>query len=481
MFRPILIVLLMLMVAPLSAQPSNVVLLEVEGVIGPASKDYILRGLATAEERNADLVVMKLDTPGGLDSSMRDIIRAILASPIPIATFVHPSGSRAASAGTYILYASHIAAMAPGTNLGAATPVQIGGGGLPDFGRDRDRDENEDAPEAADADANESTDPNNNGEATDQDQDETTGTGRRSPRSSGDTAMERKLVNDAKAYIRSLAELRGRNVEWAEQSVVDGDSLSYSQALEKNVIDIVARSVDELLEQINGRTVEVRDEPVVIVLDLPATLDIIEPDWRNQLLAIITHPQVAYILMLLGIYGLFFEFSNPGALVPGVLGGICLLLALFAFQVLPINYAGLALIILGLGLMVAEAFAPSFGILGLGGVAAFIAGSILLWEETGGVYELPLGIIVGFAIGSAIIVMGISSLVARNYRRVPVTGDQALVGLPGVVLDDLTDQGRVRVQGEIWRAQADHHLPKGTRIRVVSRDNLILRVKAEDN
>jgi membrane-bound serine protease (ClpP class) len=470
--RLILILLLLLIAAPLSAQPSNVVVLEVEGVIGPASKDYILRGLATAQERNADLVVMKMDTPGGLDNSMRDIIRAILASPIPVATFVHPSGSRAASAGTYILYASHIAAMAPGTNLGAATPVQMGGGGLPDFGQD------DDPQEAADDEADDARGDDNG--AADNDEDARSEQTSPSPRT-GDTAMERKMVNDAKAYIRSLAELRGRNVEWAEQSVVDAASLSYSQALEKNVIDIVARNVEELLEQIDGRTVEINDEPVVLALDLPATLDIIEPDWRNQLLAIITHPQVAYILMLLGIYGLFFEFSNPGALVPGVLGGICLLLALFAFQVLPINYAGLALIILGLGLMVAEAFAPSFGILGLGGVAAFVAGSILLWEETGGVYELPLGLIIGFAVGSALILIGVSSMVARNYRRVSVTGDQALVGLPGVVLDDLTDQGRVRVQGEIWRAQADHPLPKGARVRVVSRDNLTLRVTAEDD
>lgn len=474
MLRPILILLLLLIAVPSHAQPSNVIVLEVEGVIGPASKDYILRGMATAQERDADLIVMKMDTPGGLDSSMRDIIRAILASPIPVATFVHPSGSRAASAGTYILYASHIAAMAPGTNLGAATPVQIGGGGLPDFGRD------DDSQEAADDEADNARD-DDNGDAAAADNDEDTAEQPSPSRRRGDTAMERKLINDAKAYIRSLAELRGRNVEWAEKSVVDAESLSYSQALEKNVIDIVARNVDDLLEQIDGRTVEVRDEPVVIVLDLPATLDIIEPDWRNQLLAIITHPQVAYILMLLGIYGLFFEFSNPGALVPGVLGGICLLLALFAFQVLPINYAGLALIILGLGLMVAEAFAPSFGILGLGGVAAFVAGSILLWEETGGVYELPLGLIIGFAVGSAVILIGISSMVARNYRRVPVTGDQALVGLPGVVLEDFSEQGRVRVQGEIWHARTDHPLPKGARVRVVSRDDLILRVKAEDD
>lgn len=473
MLRIALILLLSLTAMPLLAQPSNVVVLEVEGVIGPASKDYILRGFETARERNAELIVMKMDTPGGLDTSMRDIIRAIIASPIPVATYVYPSGSRAASAGTYILYASHIAAMAPGTNLGAATPVQVGGGGLPDIGGDDEGDErNNDETNGDEADA--ADDAAVADEATEE---------QRPARRErvADTAMERKLINDAKAYIRSLAELRGRNVEWAEQSVVDAESLSANQALELNVIDIVARNIDDLLEQIDGRTVDLDGVELLIELDLPASIETIEPDWRTQLLAIITHPQIAYILMLLGIYGLFFEFSNPGSLVPGVLGGICLLLALFAFQVLPINYAGLALVVLGVGLMIAEAFAPSFGVLGLGGVAAFVAGSILLWEDAGAAYEVPLGLIAGFAIANALIFIGIGTMVARNYRRKPVTGDQALADLPGVVLDDFDGNGRVRVRGEIWHARAERPLNKGDRVRVVSRDNLTLIVKPEDD
>lgn len=470
MLRIVLTSLLFLFTVPVSAQPSNVVVLEVEGVIGPASKDYILRGFETARERNADLIVMKMDTPGGLDTSMRDIIRAIIASPIPVATYVSPSGSRAASAGTYILYASHIAAMAPGTNLGAATPVQMGGGGLPDIGgNDEQEDPDEEAGNDEVADDAEATD-------------DEAGEDRPAERErTGDTAMERKLINDAKAYIRSLAELRGRNVEWAEKAVVDADSLSANQALELNVIDIVARNIDDLLEQIDGRTVDVDGTETNIELDLPASIETIEPDWRTRLLAIITHPQVAYILMLLGIYGLFFEFSNPGSLVPGVLGGICLLLALFAFQVLPINYAGLALVVLGVGLMIAEAFAPSFGVLGLGGVAAFVAGSILLWEDAGAAYEVPLGLIAGFAIANALIFIGIGTMVARNYRRKPVTGDAALVGTAGMVIDDFDREGWVQIVGERWHARAERPLTKGVRVRVVDRDGLTLIVKPEDD
>ncbi len=458
--------LILVWLLALPVQAGTVLVLELEGVIGPASKDFVVRGLETARERDAELVVLRMDTPGGLDDSMRDIIRAILESPIPVAGYVAPNGARAASAGTYILYASHIAAMAPATNLGAATPVQIGGGGLPDFGESDDESEPGDG-EPSDAESAE-------------DDEGTTAEDRTDEReSSGGSAMERKLINDARAYIRSLAQLRGRNVEWAERAVQEAASLSAREALDINVIDIVADNIPDLLAQAAGRSVEIDGEPVVLELDQPM-VETVEPDWRNRLLAIITHPQVAYILMLLGIYGLFFEFSNPGALVPGVLGGICLLLALFAFQVLPINYAGLALIALGLAFMVAEAFMPSFGILGLGGVIAFVAGSVILWDDRGNGYDIPVALIAGFAVASAAVFIGLGTLVMRNHRRRPVTGDQGMAGETAIVLEDFDGEGRVRAHGEIWRARSRQPLRKGAQARIVSRDGLTLIVEQED-
>ena len=435
---------------------NQVLLLELDGIIGPASKDFIVRGLQQAEQQNAALVVIRMNTPGGLDSSMRDIVKAILASSVPVASYVAPEGSRAASAGTYILYASHIAAMAPATNLGAATPVQIGGDGLP-TPRFPSRDEGDQS-----------------------DQEESDSDEKSKPIDAPTTAMERKILNDARAYIRSLAQLRNRNVEWAEQAVQDADSLSATEALEQGVIDIVANDVSDLLRQSGGRTVIADGKRHTLVLIDPL-IEIIEPDWRNRLLAIITHPQVAYILMLLGIYGLFFELSNPGGLIPGVLGGICILLALFAFQVLPVNYAGLALIVMGIMFMVAEAFVPSFGILGVGGVIAFVVGSLMLWDERQVGYEIPLSIVLGFAAASAVLFVMVGSMVIRNRRRPAVTGAAALIGSAGVALEDFTGQGKIQILGELWQARSEGAIKKGQTVRVVGREGLKLIVRSDED
>lgn len=445
-----LLLILPLMLVPFASPAENkALLLEIEGPIGPATSDYVLSNLTKARQDDAKLVILRMNTPGGLDSAMRDIIQAILSSEIPVATYVAPAGARAASAGTYILYASHIAAMAPATNLGAATPVQIGGLPTPP-----EREEPEEKESDQETDTDQETEPTTE------------------PKS----AMERKLINDARAYIRSLAQLRNRNVEWAERAVTESASLTAREALEENVIDIVATSVADLLEQTSGRVVQVATKERTLTTE-GLTVETVTPDWRNRLLAVITNPQVAYILMMIGIYGLFFELANPGAIVPGVLGGICLLLALYAFQVLPVNYAGLALIILGLLFMVAEALVPSFGALGLGGVVAFVIGSLILWEENGTGYDVPVGLIAGFAIASAAVFIGLGTMFIRQRHRPIVSGKEELLNATGVVLEDFEGEGRVRVHGETWRARSDQPLDKGQPVQITDRDGLVLSVK----
>ncbi len=440
--------------------PGSALLLEVQGAIGPASRDFILRGLDQARERGAAAIILKLDTPGGLDSSMRDIIQAILASPIPVIGYVAPEGARAASAGTYILYACHVAAMAPATNLGAATPVQIGGLPLPGRPDDRDRTREPDTAKTADQSADKPTEKPVDKPVP------------------ADSDMERKVVNDARAYIRSLAQLRGRNVEWAEQAVTEAASLSAQEALQKGVIDLIAVNVSDLLQQADGRLVEIAgDKRTLSTRKL--SVETLTPGWRNHLLAVVTHPMVAYVLLLVGVYGIFFELVNPGTALPGVLGGICLLLALFAFQVLPVNYAGLALLLLGLAFMIAEAFVPSFGALGLGGIVAFVAGSLLLWDETGPGYEIPIGLIVGFALASAVVLIGLATLFVRQRHRPTVSGAEELLGLVGTVMAD--DAGRAWVHGESWIVRADRPLRGGDRVQIAGREGLILLVQALDS
>lgn len=403
--------------------------LDLQGVIGPASSDLLIRSVEKAQDAKASLFLLRLDTPGGLDLAMREMIKAILASSIPVAVYVAPSGARAASAGTYILYSAHIAAMAPATNLGAATPVQIGG------------------PASSSPDENKQ-----------------------------DNALKKKQINDAVAYIIGLAKLRGRNAEWAEQAVREGKSLSAQEALAKNVIDLIATDTPDLIRQLEGKTISINDQKITLSLE-PARFHQVKPDWRHQALTIITNPNVAYILLMIGVYGLILEFYSPGMGGPGIIGAICLLLGLYALHLLPISYAGLMLIFLGIALMAAEAFAPGFGVMGIGGIIAFLTGSIMLMDTELPAFQIALPVIAAITVSSALILSFMMHIVLKSQKHKVVSGQEGMIGSTATALEDFNQEGFVRVQGEVWHARSQAPVHKGDKLVIRAIEGLVLYVE----
>ena len=418
----------------------NVVVLEIKGGIGVATAEYILSGIEHAETSAATLIIIDMDTPGGLMAPMRDIVQAILGSSVPVATYVTPAGARADSAGTYILLASHIAVMTPTTHLGAATPVSLGGDdATPSISDDEETDDDADGPPSG-------------------------------------TAMERKVLNDAIAYIRSLAERYGRNADWAEKAVTDAATLTAREALEQNIIEFIAEDRAELLRLVDGHEVEVNSETVTLVTD-NVSIEEFAPNWRIRILSAVASPEIVLLLGMIGLYGLMYEGWNPGAIVPGVVGIICLLLAVYGLQVLPVNYAGLALMTVGIGLMTAEAFAPSFGALGLGGIVAFVFGAIMMFDSGVPGFGISITFVLLLAATFALLFIWLISYILRLRRRGAVSGRDSIIGGIGTAMQDFTDEGKIWLEGEAWAARSSVAIEKDQQVIVRAMDGLILEVE----
>ena len=426
---------------------NEVRVLTVEGAIGPATSHHISKALDKAADDNAELVVIRLDTPGGLVDSLRIIVQDILSSPVPVCTFVAPNGARAASAGTYLSYASHISAMCPVSNIGSSTPVTMGSSpnnvpsvpGAPDIPNESD--ETDDAQE------------------------------------NGTSAMDRKILEDSVAYIKSLAELRGRNVEWAEKTVREAANLTSSEALELNVTDYIAQDVQDLLEQVHGATIENVNGNTVVMDTAEAIVVEIETDWVYEFLRIITNPNVAYLLLIVGINAIIIELYNPGLGGAGILGIICLVLGAYALHLLPLNYAGLALLVVGVILFIAEAITPSYGIFGLGGIVSFIAGSLLLYDTDIPAFQISFAVVGAISTVTALLLIFVIRTALKQRKKGPISGIDGLLGKEARVMADFTDEGRVFAEGETWTATTDVPLSRNDKVVVRDIDGLTLKVE----